>query len=115
MIGHLQDFAWLATLVTGLALSLAWRTRLGRRAAPAIAGFALLLATTAIGLLWEPDPGTPASSDVADLLAAVAPVDLAILATTYLAHPAGLALLLLAVLRSRAIDSAATPVATENG
>ena len=107
MTGRLQDVVWLATLVAGLAMSVAWRTRLSRRAAPAIAGFAVLLAVAAVNLLWAPASATPDSSDIAGLFAAIGPADLAILLSTYVAYPAGFALLLLAVLRSRTTDPAA--------
>jgi hypothetical protein len=101
MIGHLKDIVWLATLAAGLTMSVVWRARLGRRAAPAIAGFAILLAITVVGPLWEPTSVAPASTGLADLLAVIEPTDLAIGVTSSLAYPMGLALLLLAVLRSR--------------
>lgn len=107
MTGRLQDVVWLATLVAGLTMAVAWRTRLNRRAAPAIAGFAVLLAAAAVNLLWAPALETPDSSDIAGPFAAIGPADLAILLATYVAYPAGFALLLLAVLRSRTADPAA--------
>jgi hypothetical protein len=99
MTEWLLDLAWLATLVTGLTLSVVWRARLAGRAAPAIAGFALLLADAAVALFWEPRSVAPASSAVADLLAAIEPADLTVVLASYVAYPVGLGLLLLAVLR----------------
>ncbi len=102
MTDLLSDLAWWATIVAGLTLSLVWRSRLGRSAAPAIAGFALLLAVAAVGLLWTPRSVTPASAGIFDIVAAVKPVDLTVMLAMYAAYPAGLALLLISVLRARA-------------
>jgi hypothetical protein len=108
MTEWLPDVVWLATLVTGLMLSAVWRARLAGRAAPAIAGFALLLADAAVAQFWEPRSVAPASSAVADLLAAIEPADLAIALASYVAYPVGLGLLVLAVLRTGSTDAGPT-------
>lgn len=106
MIGVLADVIWAATLIAGLALAVRWRTRLGRRAAPAVAGFAALLVVTAVNLLWDPSPDAPASRGSLDILAAHRPVDLAIMLALYAAYPLGLALLLASVLRRESSQKA---------
>jgi hypothetical protein len=98
--GLLQDLIWWATLVAGRAMSVGWRARLGRGAVPAIAGFVVLLAVGAVNLFWSPRSVTPASIGIRDILAAVKPGDLTIIVAMYAAYPAGLALLLIAVLRA---------------
>jgi hypothetical protein len=90
MTSHLQDVVWSLTLVVGLTLSVVWRVRLGRRFAPAVAGFATLLVVAAIHLFWRSARSEPDA------------VDLIVLVAAYAAYPAGLALLLVACVRRSA-------------
>ena len=84
--------------MVGLAMSLVWRSRLGRGALPAIAGFAVLAAAEALNRIWSLNP-VSAGPGLLDVLAAAHPADLTVLVVTYVAYPAGLGLLLNAVLR----------------
>ena len=97
----LGDLVWFATIAVGLALSVTGRARLGRGAAPAVAGFAVLLAVAVVDVVWEPRSVAPASAGTFDVLAAMEPGALIAMLALYAAYPAGLALLVVAVLRAR--------------
>ena len=101
VLDPLRDLAWIGTIAVGLVLSVIWRARLGRRAAPAVAGFTILLAVAVITMVWVPRSVTPASAGTFAILAAMDPATLIVMLALYAAYPAGLALVLVAVLRAQ--------------
>ncbi|GIF62631.1 hypothetical protein Ais01nite_06660 [Asanoa ishikariensis] len=99
----ISTFAFPAIVLVGLVLAIGLRRRLGRAAGVAIAGFAVLAATEGLSWWWDglaeewargtdysggPLPDLPIGLAVTSALGAVA-------------HAAGLALLIAAVLRRR--------------
>ena len=84
---------WSVTPIIGLVLAVIRRSSLGRAAAPAIAGFALLLVVLASDLLWKSLSSTRIERP--------GPVEVVVLLGTSLAYSASLALLVVAVLRRR--------------
>ncbi|WP_432989331.1 hypothetical protein [Dactylosporangium sp. CA-233914] len=52
LIGYLRDGAYAATVLAGLILAIVWWRRLARAAAPAVAGFVVLLVPLLVELTW---------------------------------------------------------------